>query len=878
MKKGLKIFGIFLLVLFIGLLIAPFIFKGNIENYIKKEINNSVNAKVTWEELDLSFIRSFPNASVGLHKLSVENLAPFEGDTLFYAENLNLKMGLMQLFKDEGYSLDEVILDESLIYLKTNNEGKSNWDIAKESEAPASTTEEPSAGFQLDLKHYELINSKIVFIDEPGQIAFSLKELNHSGDGDFTTSIFNLRTHTDTKVSFDYEKTNYLTDNFIQLDAEIGIDLDQMKFTFLENEAQINQLALQFDGFYQMNEKDAEMDIKFSTPTSDFKNFLALIPQAYASNLDGVETAGNFDVNGHVFGVLDEKHIPKLDIKMKSTQASFKYPDLPKKVEDIFMDIQILNSTGLVEDTQVKISDARFRIDQDKFSGKLNLSQLTTNMLVDLDAKGSLNLSKINQVYPIEANLDLNGMLTADINAKFDMNSIEKEQYQKVQTTGNLLLKDFRYKDEELPNAYDISEASVQFSTNNIQLQKLDMKTGSTDLSAKGKLDNLMGFMFSDQALKGRFTATSKNFVISDFMMETESDLTENDAESETKEEVAVAEEAIKIPKFLDVVLDFSADNVLYDNMKLTQAKGSMIIKNETATLQGVNANIFGGGINLSGNVSTKNAQPNFDMKLGLTQIDIAQIIQQMELARSIAPIASALIGKVSTNFDLSGNLTSDFSPILSSLVGGALAEINKAVVNPEKTPLLNQLNQNLELVDFSKIKLDGLTTQASFDNGMINVKPFQFEVEGVDVKVNGSHTFDANMNYTLDVKIPANKLGSNVSSQLAKLAGEDMNQMFINLPVTIGGSFTSPKLQMNMQGAIQQLTNQIIEKQKQRLKDEVKDKVEETIKDQIGGLLGGSSSNKTETDSTKTNTNKDKVEDKVKDLLGGMLGKKDKK
>jgi len=325
-------------------------------------------------------------------------------------------------------------------------------------------------------------------------------------------------------------------------------------------------------------------------------------------------------------------------------------------------------------------------------------------------------------------------------------------------------------------------------------------------------------------------------------------------------------------------VLDFSADNVLYDNMKLTQAKGSMIIKNETATLQGVNANIFGGIINLSGNVSTKNAQPNFDMKLGLTQIDIAQIIQQMELARSIAPIASALIGKVSTNFDLSGNLTSDFSPILSSLVGGALAEINKAVVNPEKTPLLNQLNQNLELVDFSKIKLDGLTTQASFDNGMINVKPFQFEVEGVDVKVNGSHTFDANMNYTLDVKIPANKLGSNVSSQLAKLAGEDMNQMFINLPVTIGGSFTSPKLQMNMQGAIQQLTNQIIEKQKQRLKDEVKDKVEETIKDQIGGLLGGSSSNKTETDSTKTNTNKDKVEDKVKDLLGGMLGKKDKK
>lgn len=867
MKKGLKIFGIVILVLLIILIAAPFLFKGSIEKFIKKEINTNLNAKVTWEEVDLSLIRNFPNTSVGLQQLLVENNTPFEGDTLFYAEQLNLKMGIMQLFKDEGYSLDEVILNESFINLKTNAEGKSNWDIAKATETEAETADETPSSFQLDLKHYEINNSEIIFIDEPGQMAFSLKELNHSGDGDFSTSVFNLRTHTDSKVSFDLEGTNYLSDNFIQLDAELGIDLDQMKFSFLENEAIINQLALRFDGYYQVNEKDANMDIKFNTPTSDFKNFLALIPEAYASNLDGVETSGNFDVVGHVYGKLDDTYIPKLDIKMKSAEASFKYPDLPKKVEDIFMDIQILNTSGLVEDTEVKISDVRFRIDQDQFAGKLNLSRLTTNMLIDLDANGTLNLSKLNQVYPIEGDLDLNGKLLADINAKFDMNAIEEERYQDVQTKGNLKLTGFHYQDEDLPNAYDISEAAVQFSTNNIQLKKLNMKTGSTDLSAQGKLDNLMGFMLSDQALKGRFTASSKNFAISDFMMKSENENTESDA-NENSENNTQTEEAIKIPDFLDIVLDFSADKVLYDQMQLSQATGSMIIKNETASLQDVSANLFGGSITLNGNVSTRNAQPDFDMKLGLAQIDISQITQQMELAKSLAPIASALIGKVSTNIDLSGNLTADFSPVLSSLVGGSLAQINRATVDPKQTPLLNQLNQNLDIIDFSKIKLDGLSIQASFKNGKIDVKPFDFEVEGVNVKVNGSHNFDASMNYTLDFKIPAKKFGSSLGSQLAKLSGEDVNQMHVNLPVTVGGSFTNPKLQMNMQNAVQELTAQIIEKQKQQ----VKDKVEDRIKDEVGDLLGGN--NKNESDSTKTKE-KEKVEDQVKDILGGMFGGK---
>jgi hypothetical protein len=66
LKKILKISGITLLALLVILFVAPFIFKGKIIKIVKQEINKSINAKVDFADLDLSFFRRFPRVSVAL--------------------------------------------------------------------------------------------------------------------------------------------------------------------------------------------------------------------------------------------------------------------------------------------------------------------------------------------------------------------------------------------------------------------------------------------------------------------------------------------------------------------------------------------------------------------------------------------------------------------------------------------------------------------------------------------------------------------------------------------------------------------------------------------------------------------------------------------
>src|SRR5690625_1419395 len=72
MKKTLKYAGIIFLSLFFLLLLAPFLFKKQIVSKIKSIANEQLTATLDFDnDISLSFIRNFPNASLGIKDLSI---------------------------------------------------------------------------------------------------------------------------------------------------------------------------------------------------------------------------------------------------------------------------------------------------------------------------------------------------------------------------------------------------------------------------------------------------------------------------------------------------------------------------------------------------------------------------------------------------------------------------------------------------------------------------------------------------------------------------------------------------------------------------------------------------------------------------------------
>jgi len=768
-------------------------------------------------------------------------------------------------------SVKELGLKSAYVNIKVNESNQANYDIAKESET--TDKEESDSGLTLDVQHYELKDSRINYLDESSGMFLRISEFNHEGTGDFSAETSTLKTKTEALVSFAYDSTDYLNQTRLKLDADIAMDLKNMRFSFAENEALINQLPLTFDGYVQVNDDNQEMDISFKTPSSDFKNFMGVMPEEYAKNLDNVETTGNFSVDGKLYGVIDDTHIPKMNIILKSDNASFKYPDLPKAVENINLDAALVNETGLMEDMNLDLEKLTFKIDQDVFAANGKFRDLMGNTLVDLKAKGTLNLANINKAYPIESDMNLNGILNADMTTSFQMDDIEKERYENINSSGSASLRDFSYSSEDFPNPIQIGKAALSFNPGSVDLKEFDMKTGETDAQLKGKIENLMGYLFKGQPVKGNFNLTSNTFSVNDFMVKTTEEET---AKKEQKKSPKGEEEAIKIPDFLDVVLNVEAKNVIYDNLKLSNAKGSLILRDETATLKNITTHIFGGEIGLDGSVATKGDTPKFNVDLSLKNLDITQSMKEMELLQNFAPIAKALVGNLSSSINLAGDLTKDLNPIYSSLSGEGLAELINVHVEKNNMPFVSSLNDQLNFVDFDKLNLKNLTTHFEFKNGGINFEPFEFNFNrDIKAKVSGNHSFDNQVNYVMNLDLPAKYLGSDISSNIAKLSKTDLESMMVQVPVRIEGEITRPKIKLDLQAATKELTDKIISEQKEDLKDKAKDKIK--------GLLGGNKEDtpKDSTQAKDTTSSKksgeEEIKDKARQALKGLFGDKKK-
>lgn len=869
LKKILKGTGIFLLVTIIALAAAPFLFKDKIKAMIAKTLNENVNATIAFEDVDLSLFKSFPQANVTIDKLSIITKAPFENDTLLYAGETNLTMSVKELFKGDGeaMNLESFSTIDGIVNIIFNKDGVGNFDIAlKEAEEKKSTDSKP---FALNIQNYEVENLKFTYVDEGSKMKMVLDSINHEGKGNFAAQKLDLETKTTAKLSFDMDKMNYMNNVAISLDAILGIDLEKSKYEFKDNKALINQLPLEFNGFIQMVEAGQTYDLTFKTPTSDFKNFLGLIPAAYSGDINKVKTTGQFSVDGKVKGNLTETTIPAFDVKIASNNASFQYPDLPKSVKNIVIDTHIVNETGLMNDTYVNLHNLSFAIDQDVFNAKATVKNIAENALVDAELKGTINLANVTKAYPVKLDKPLTGILKADVKTKFDMKSVEASQYQNIQNSGIVSLTGFNYEGPEMAKPFKINQAAVAFNPSQIRLNQFDAKTGTSDLQVTGTLDNFYGFVFKNQILKGNFTMNANKIVVSDFMAPT----------TTTNSEGKKTTEAVKIPSFLDCSITAKAKTVIYDNLNLQNVSGNMVIRDEAVSLNNLKMGIFGGNIGLTGTVSTKGKTPTFNMNLGLDKVNISESFTQLDMLKSIAPIAGVVNGKLNSTIKLSGDLQQDMTPNLKTISGDLFGQLLSTTVNEKNSELLTQLSSKVKFIDMSKVNLNDVKAALSFKDGKVNVKPFDIKYQDITVNIGGTHGFDQTMNYNLKFDVPAKYMGTEVNNLIAKLTPADQKKIE-NVPVNavLGGNFKQPKITTDMKQASTNLATQLVKMQK----DKYINQGTNALNNLINGTKGNNSTtNATATDTTKKATPKEEIKNTVKtkatDALNGLLKKKKK-
>lgn len=787
MKKVLSITAIVIAVILLILIILPFAFKGKIIEVAKNEVNKSMNARIDFDGLGLNFFKSFPNATVSLDNFYIAGINEFEGDTLLFAKSLSATVNVKSLFGNSGYEISKVSVDGTKVHALVLENGKANWNIMSDKENEEEENKEAEdSNFSLQLKNVSINNTDILYEDRAGKMSAGLTGLNLNLSGDMTADETTIRTDfTIDELFFMMDKITYLSKAKAKAKIDVMADLKNMKFTLADNTIQLNEIKANIDGWLAMKEDESiEMDMKLNAPATQFKDVLSMVPLIYAKDFKDLKTSGEATLEASVKGIMKEDILPSFDVSLKVGNAMFQYPGMPKSVNNINANLRAYSKGGPVDNTIVDISRFHFEMAGNPFDITLHLSSPVSDMNLKMSAVGKLNLGMVKEIYPLE-DMELSGNLDANLKLLTRMSYIEKEQYDKIEASGNLNIKDMLIKSKSKDDV-QLKNAHLAFSPRYVDLSDFSAQIGKNDIKANGKLENFIPFFMKDEILKGNLNVSSTYLNLNDFMTEESTTSASKDSASSIG--------VIEIPKNIDFNLNGTFNQVIFDNLDMKNVVGQIVIKNGKVDLKNVSVNALGGKLNVTGYYDTgKNPkQPEVALDLDIKEASFAQTFSTFVTIQKLAPIFENMQGNYSTSFKMNSALGTDLMPILSSLTADGLLQSNNVeIANVKIMEGLSSLLKNESLKD---LKIKDLKLPFNISEGRVETKPFDVKFGGGTMNLSGTTGLDQSIDYVARI---------NLTDKLA-------NNYLKNVSVKIGGTFNNPKFSIDTKSAAEDLLGNI--------------------------------------------------------------------
>ncbi|NQW43013.1 MAG: AsmA family protein, partial [Bacteroidetes bacterium] len=690
MKKFLKISGISLLVLLLLLIAAPFLFKGKIINLIKTEANKNLNATLNFnDDISLSLIKNFPKLSIGINELSILGKDTFKGDTLIYLPKFKATLDIMSVIKGEKIEINSIALEQPYINLMVLENGKANYDIVI-TDTTKIDRDTSASKFNLALSKLTINDGRLNYEDKTLPFNTSLKHFNHELKGDFTVDNFVMKTTTDAQeLTLGYGGINYLYKVATDIKANIQMDMKNMKFTFSDNDILLNQLNLLGEGFVDMNENDMDFDLKFKSKKTDFKTILSLVPGMYSSSFDKAKASGKLDFGGYFKGKMTETAMPGYGLKLNVDNGFFQYPDLPKSLNNVFVNLAVDNPTGIANNMVIDLSKFNANIAGEPISAKLLVKTPTSDPYLDGALKGNINLSEFRSFIPLEPSTEISGLIKSDVTFNGKVSTLQNNATN-FNAGGNIIAQNFHYKDPENLKQGTNLNSEISFNPKTVDIKSFLGNVGMSDFDAKGSISNLFGYIMNNELLKGNFTFNSNYFNANEF-------LTDETVKKEPTASDSIPLQAFEVPANLDLALNSKINKLIYDNLTLTDLGGVVRLKDQLMFFDNVGVNLLGGSMNLNGEYNSSNPKfPFSQVDFKVKSLDIIQTFNYLDMVQKLAPIAKYTQGLFNANIQLANNFKQDLSVDYPTVSGTLQMGISEAAL--KNLPVLNIIAEKLKI------------------------------------------------------------------------------------------------------------------------------------------------------------------------------------
>lgn len=394
-KTALYVFGIFS-VLIIFVLVAPQLFKKQIEGAVKDAAKEFITTPVTFNDLNVSFFTNFPNLSVSLEQLAIDAPKEFGSFKTVETRSVDLGIDIFSLFGKQ-IRFTQLYVNEGAFNIVTDSLGHFSFAVFKASDEPSS-----ESSFNLSLEKIHIKNTNVLYQDDQSRIKILTKNTNISGGIEIGDKFIDFNTDADIQsVFFGLNKSKYIDGKTLKGVIKTRVNLDPISVEFKQNDLLLADLPLSVLGTVNMIGNSIDFNLNVRSKKASLANLFSLVPEEYQKWYEGMTFDGTSDIHLMLKGLMKEEvSKPDLNIAVSIQNgqiAAKQFVDTPLKNLNTRLTVSLpkLNPDSLT----IQIPDFDFKLDKGFAKGNLEYS---VPMFVNAAVNAELNITKLWQTLAIQ--------------------------------------------------------------------------------------------------------------------------------------------------------------------------------------------------------------------------------------------------------------------------------------------------------------------------------------------------------------------------------------------------------------------------------------------------------------------------------------------
>ncbi len=720
-----------------------YFFKDDICQLAIDKLNGHLKSKVYVNEVDLTFWGSFPNMSIDLNQVFVQDNFPgaTREDTLLYSDRLRFKFDPWDLW-NEDYKIKSIEVKPGVLSLKVNEEGESNYDIFK----PADEASEEA--IKMDLEEVSFEKFRFRYSNEAtGQDYYTtIKSMDLVGS--LSESVFNAKATSELNIiSAQSKQIKLVKDKDAILDLTIQVNTDSNSVIIPASAISIAELPFNFEGFVKDSIYDFSLEGK-DLKIDDVANKLAFEEGAEVRKFSG---DGNLIFGLSINGDTKSEQGSDIDCHFGIEDATLKDPSTAVVLTNLKLDGNYTNHDAITGES-LALNEISFRTQGGLFRGNVLLSNFE-KPVYEGNADGLINLAILKSIFGLKQFEQLRG--TVDVSSQFKI-SAEKLDNGKLaygidKCNGNMRLNgvDAQFRNDK--RVFKSIRGMTYLRGDELGLHDISLTIGRSDFVLNGAFRSLISYLSKRGNLQADVELKSKLVDLADLG-------------TESKEEKVEQQRTFLLPDDIEGEIYLKVGRLIYESHDFLNIGGNMVVSKRSIHFPRIS--LTSGGADINGTLTIEERRPEFfyiSSQAASRNINFKQIFKewnnfQQDIITSNNITGTAIASmNLEAPFDFRGGIIYDAikANIAIEVQDGRLYNVGafKDITESLRSTSAARMAIGKDNIDaFEKklmdLRFEELKNNMYIENSVITIPTMSIKSNALDLEASGKHTFSNKIDY----------------------------------------------------------------------------------------------------------------------------------